>query len=103
MKLASVGIILFAFTIAVAQRRNSTPPFTYVGDDACRQCHSSVFERYGKNSMSRSFQRIETSPRIEDWKTNNRLYHKPSNQYFVMTERDGHYFERRYQLDAAGN
>ncbi len=101
MKRTIVLASLLAATITVAQR-NVPSPNTYVGDQACRQCHSGVFERYSRNTMSRSFDRIEASPKIEDWSRNNRFYHQPSNQYFVMTERDGHFFQRRYQLDAAG-
>lgn len=52
--------------------------------------------------MSRSFQPIDESSPIEDWTANNHFFHKPSNQHFVMTRRDGRYFQRRYQLDANG-
>ncbi len=52
--------------------------------------------------MSQSFGPIETAKPLEDWEKNNRIYHKPSNQHFVMSRRDGKYFQRRYQLDAEG-
>jgi len=75
---------------------------TYVGDSQCRKCHPSIFQTYRNVSMSQSFQRIDASAPIEDWANKNRLYHKPSNQYFVMTARDGRFYQRRYQIDASG-
>ena len=52
--------------------------------------------------MSRSFQPIAETLPVEDWTTNNRFFHRPSKQYFVMTRRDGRFYQRRYQLDAGG-
>src|ERR1051326_2787601 len=99
MKFSAVLAVFFPVALAIFQRDN---PATYAGDEARRQCHLSVFEKYARNSMSRTFQRVGTAPRIEDWTNKNRFYHKPSNQYFVMSERDGHFFQRRYQLNSQG-
>jgi Flp pilus assembly protein TadD len=95
-------LLLLAGTLALAQR-SAPDNSTYVGDSGCRQCHAGVFERYRPNAMSQSFQRIDLSTRIEDWKTNNRFFHKASNQHFEMSERDGRFFQRRFQLDNQGN
>ncbi len=75
----------------------------YVGREACQPCHSSIYETYRKVSMSRTFDRIELAPPIESWTTNNRFYHEASDQHFVMSRRDGKYFQQRYRLDADGN
>ena len=53
--------------------------------------------------MARSFNRIDRVRPIGDWSGNNRFYHEASNQYFEMTEREGKYFQRRYQLDRSGS
>ena len=96
------GLLVLAATFAVAQR-SGPGSAAYAGDSACRQCHASVFERYRPNAMSQSFQRIGVAPRIEDWKTNNRFFHKASSQHFEMSERGGRFFQRRFQLDGQGN
>src|SRR5215475_59240 len=94
--------LLFTIVFAVAALSPALHPNGYVGDDACRQCHEDEYETYRHLSMSRSFARIDQATRIEDWTNKNRFFHKPSNQYFVMSTHDGRFFQRRYQLDDRG-
>ena len=75
----------------------------YVGEEACQPCHSEIDRTYQKVGMARTFDRIEAAPVVEDWSGDNRLYHKPSDQYFEMTRRGGRFYQRRYQLDRTGN
>ena len=39
---------------------------------------------------------------MEDFTRKNTFYHQPSDSYFTMLQRDGKYFQRRYQLDSSG-
>jgi predicted CXXCH cytochrome family protein len=52
--------------------------------------------------MGRSFSRPTTSTTIGDKKNNTTFYHKASDSYFMMTERDGHLYQRRYQIGFDG-
>lgn len=78
------------------------PRQEYTGGEACASCHESIAESYRSMSMSRTFDRVKNVKPIEDWTKNNRFYHKASDQHFVMTSRDGKYYQRRYQLDPRG-
>lgn len=74
----------------------------YVGPEACASCHAGISESYKAVSMSQTFAPISEVPVLEDWTTNNRFYHKPSNQHFVMSTRGGKFYQRRYQIAADG-
>ncbi len=74
----------------------------YVGQQVCAACHPAITESYQQVGMARTFQPIEEVVPIEDWEENNRYYHEPSDQHFLMTSRDGSFFQKRYQLDGDG-
>jgi tetratricopeptide (TPR) repeat protein len=52
--------------------------------------------------MGRSFYKPSPENTVEDYSRNNTYYHKASDSYFTMLQRDGKYFQRRYQLDSGG-
>ncbi len=52
--------------------------------------------------MGRSFYRVENGKRIEDFKNRNTLFHKPSDRYYTMLERDGKFYESRHQTGFEG-
>jgi predicted CXXCH cytochrome family protein len=52
--------------------------------------------------MGRSFYRPSPENALEDFTKNSTYYHKPSDSYFTMLQRDGKYFQRRYQMDSGG-
>ncbi len=68
----------------------------------CAGCHRDVWENYRKTGMGRSFYRPTAANTVEDYSKNNTYYHKASDSYFTMLQRDGKYFQRRYQLDSDG-
>jgi hypothetical protein len=39
---------------------------------------------------------------VEDYSRHNTYHHEASGQYFTMTQRDGHYYQRRHQLGPDG-
>lgn len=65
----------------------------------CAGCHADVWETYRHTGMSRSFSRAttENSP-----VTKTAFYHRASDTYFEVVERDGRYFERQYQIGFDG-
>ncbi|NWF83076.1 MAG: hypothetical protein HXY18_04515, partial [Bryobacteraceae bacterium] len=68
----------------------------------CAGCHREIWETYRKTGMGRSFYRPTPEAMVEDFNRKNTYYHQPSDSYFTMLKRDGQYFQRRHQLDAAG-
>ncbi len=68
----------------------------------CAGCHKNVWETYRRTGMGRSFYRPSPELAVEDFTRKNTFYHQPSDSYFTMLQRDGKYFQRRYQLDSTG-
>ena len=75
----------------------------YVGQEQCSSCHPTITENFEQVGMARTFQPIGDALPIEDWNENNSYYHQPSNQHFLMTSREGRFFQKRYQLDKGGD
>ena len=74
----------------------------YVRAEVCRDCHRQVYDTYKQTPMGRSFYRSDSSDVIEDWDTDNRYYHEPSNRHYEMSRRGDSFFIARYQLDKQG-
>jgi predicted CXXCH cytochrome family protein len=68
----------------------------------CAGCHQGIWETYQRTGMARSFYRPYEAAAVEDYTKNNTYYHEPSNSYFTMLQRDGKYYQRRYQLGPDG-
>jgi predicted CXXCH cytochrome family protein len=95
---AGIFAALFTSATAHAQREKSG----YVDPGTCASCHQEISESYRRTGMGRSFYRPAPANAVEDYTKNNTYYHQPSNSYFQMLQRDGAYYQRRYQLDSAG-
>ncbi len=100
MRLAALAA---ACLLAAAQQ---TAPLFIAGEDAgyvdaatCSGCHAQVAAAYKQTGMARSFYSMKPEAMGAG---NRRYFHKPSNRYYVSYERDGRYYQRRYQIDAAG-
>ncbi len=74
----------------------------YVDSAACADCHSQIAETYGHTGMARSFARPANSNTIGDLRQPITYHHDASDSYFTMFERDGRFYQRRYQLDSNG-
>ncbi len=64
----------------------------------CAPCHSKIVDTYQRTGMARSFYR----PTARDFPQTSTYYHKPSDSYFTTLQRDGKYYQRRYQLAPDG-
>jgi tetratricopeptide (TPR) repeat protein len=65
--------------------------------NACAACHPNIAQSYRKTGMAQSFHR--PTPENMD---QGPYYHKPSDTYYEMVRRDGHYFQRQYQTGFDG-
>ena len=80
----------------------STPEFVYAPPDSCRACHAQIADSYQHVAMARSLYRPTSGNVIEDYQKDNHFYHARSGRHYRMTERQGHFYQRRYQVDAHG-
>ena len=74
----------------------------YLDPQTCRPCHAEIFQNYQQVAMGRSFYKPSTENVVEDYKTDNHLFHEPSNRHYRMVQRNGKFYQRRYQLDDQG-
>ena len=74
----------------------------YVDPATCRSCHQEIWQTFRKTGMARSFRRLR--PGIDDEISGpaGPFYHEASDRYYAHVERDGRYFQRRYQKDVRG-
>ena len=73
----------------------------YVEDRLCAQCHAELFESYQHVGMANSFMKPDAQRVIEDFE-NASFFHEPSQRHYEMSQRDGQYFFKRFQLDESG-
>ena len=73
----------------------------YVPDEACAECHETVFEAYQSMGMANSFTRADDAKVIEDFE-NNHFYHEASDRHYEMNRVDGSYVLTRYRMDKDG-
>ena len=97
----AAGLLCFSVIWLTGQPARSEAG--YVGAEACYTCHATISESYATVGMARTFAPVDAVQPIEDWTVKNRYYHPPSDQHFLMTSRDGRYYQKRYQLDEDGN
>jgi predicted CXXCH cytochrome family protein len=73
----------------------------YVDPALCAGCHPKVWGTYRLTGMARSFYRPAFGNTIVNGKTVT-FYHKASESYFTMLERDGRFYQGRYQTGFDG-
>src|SRR5713226_9428794 len=96
MVAAGAGYYFYFARSHTAPPRASVP--RYVDPATCATCHRDVTEAYLKTGMGRSFFRPRPENTIEDYARSSPFYHKASDRYYQMVERDGKYYQRRYQI-----
>lgn len=78
----------------------------YADPALCGQCHGDIAATYAKTGMGRSFRRVRSEKDAEkdiDWPAPGKpWYHAASDTYFDMVERDGSWFQRRWQIGFDG-
>ena len=99
---AAVAIAIFAWKVS-RQRSEQVATHSYIDPKQCQACHAAIHNSYQHVGMSRSFTRAESASPIEDYDRNNHFYHPPSGRHYEVFRRDGHIYQRRYELDSQGN
>jgi predicted CXXCH cytochrome family protein len=95
------GFLLFNYQYTRRQPSKDVTAADYVDSSECASCHASIYEKFQHSGMGRSFSRLG-SVITEDFKLKNSFYHRASDRYYTMYERDGRYFQRRYQVGPDG-
>ncbi|HEY7336091.1 MAG TPA: tetratricopeptide repeat protein [Bryobacteraceae bacterium] len=95
----ALGIAVSAGAVFFLRRHSAAPPerAAYVDPALCAGCHADIWETYRRTGMGRSFYR----PTADNTKDAT-FYHKASDSYFTMIERDGKFYQRRYQIGFDG-
>ena len=84
-------------------RSGQAPTHSPLDSRICQSCHAEIYKSYGEVAMARSFYRPAPDNVIEDYTRENHFHHAPSNRHYRMVQREGRFYQRRYQLDAGGN
>jgi predicted CXXCH cytochrome family protein len=69
----------------------------YVDPTLCEPCHREIANEFRKTGMGRSFSRFEGAKAVENLTPGKPFYHEASDSYFTTIERDGRYYQRRWQ------
>jgi predicted CXXCH cytochrome family protein len=99
-RLGTVLAMLCAIPAGAQTAGTSTGAGGYTPADACAGCHPAQWDSYRRTGMGRSFTQPDAQNRIPD--LNKPYFHTASATYYVMTERDGKFFQQQYQLDFDG-
>lgn len=74
----------------------------YTDPVVCQECHADVWQTYQHTGMARSFCPAKPGTMKAHLGTGEPFYHRTSERYYTMIERDGRYFQRRHQSDFTG-
>ena len=74
----------------------------YANPSECAACHSKIFNSYRVTGMGHSLSRPSSRNMIEDFTTRNTFYHRASDRFYTMLEREGKWYERRHQIGFDG-
>ena len=85
------------FTTSPVRPRPARPA-SYVDPALCADCHAELATTYRRTGMGRSFYR----PSAENTGKGITYYHAASASYFTMEQRDGRFFQGRYQIGFDG-
>src|SRR3954452_458414 len=101
-----LGCLLAAAVLllcARAQNRSAAPPQnSYVDPARCAQCHEGIAATFAKTGMARSFYRATPQNTAERVKNSKPFFHEASHTYFETLERDGKFYQRRWQIGFDG-
>ena len=91
----------YLFLLSLVGTRVSAQPAAklYAPTNACAPCHRKIADTYAQTGMGRAFFKPSADNSPEAYGS---YYNRLSNTYFSMIQREGQYFQRRWQLDLAG-
>jgi tetratricopeptide (TPR) repeat protein len=74
------------------------PASAYADPSSCSTCHDQIARTYSLTGMARGFAKVSRS----ELAMPGRVYHKASDRYYTMVERDGKFYQRRHQIGFDG-
>jgi predicted CXXCH cytochrome family protein len=74
----------------------------YVNPTLCADCHGDIAAKYAKTGMGRAFSRPTAENTLQDFPRGSKFHQKASDSYFSMFDRDGKYYQRRWQIGFDG-
>ena len=98
--LATCVILIGQAAVSRASDADAAPG--YLDPQTCQPCHAEIYRSYQKVAMGRSFYEPSPANVIEDYTADNHFFHAPSNRHYRMVQRNGKFYQRRYQLDDQG-
>src|ERR1051326_6661166 len=104
MNFRVAGAALLALVVAAGcrTRREQAGAASYVNPAVCGACHPAITKTYRETGMGRSFSRPSAANTLAEGAAEPTYFHPPSQSYFTMIQRDGKYFQRRYQTGFDG-
>ncbi|MBV8810800.1 MAG: tetratricopeptide repeat protein [Acidobacteriaceae bacterium] len=70
----------------------------YVDAIVCNGCHADIARTYRLTGMGRSAYPPTDVNVVEDYTSNDALYHAPSDRYYTLIHRSGEFYQRRHQI-----
>jgi len=89
--------------LAASERyANTQPGVEYVGDEACRNCHSAIYESFAKTGMGRSTS-VPSAENLRELSKPIRVISKQLNRSYTVYARNGKIIHEETGTDAAGH
>src|SRR3954471_18757377 len=100
--MAGNSLILVGAIAVTMGSVKAAPDNEYVDAQVCARCHREIAENYRQTGMGRSLFRPSPANKVEDYAKNNKFFHSTSDTHYSMIERDGGYYQRRWQIGFGG-
>lgn len=75
----------------------------YADPATCEQCHETEASGYARTGMAHAFSQPEATDTVESPSKTRQFYHALSGTYYELIQRDGKYYQRRWQEGFDGN
>src|SRR4029453_7464276 len=86
-----------------AAPKAQTSAGAYADPGSCAVCHDQIARTYSQTGMARSFAKLSPGAGpIADFSKRNRVTHAPSGREYLMSERDGKFYQRRHDIGFDG-
>jgi predicted CXXCH cytochrome family protein len=106
--LSGVALLAASWQIVPQSRPVAATPekptsSVYVDSAICAGCHQDIAKTYRLTGMGHSLYRPAAENMVEDYKTHNMVHNEPSGLTYTMVERDGKFYQRRWEKGFDGN
>ncbi len=90
--------------VRLVKRNKTTPVAAEANADpkSCTQCHAAEAAGYATTGMAQAFYKPQAKNTIDAPAKDRQFFHATSGTYYSMTEHEGRYFQRRWQIGFDG-